>query len=510
MASWTSEAESRIKSIESDNKRAQDTLANIYAHYDSLCANVKRNLETYYNNELGKVLSQIDIKEINQNKDGIRVSLLESAGYTNLKKLKDAPEYRIEMISGIGAESVSKIYRNLKAIEATVSKSIFIRFDPDKKDEFHSRLLNDLFIMRHGQEISSRASSAKQAAFSQGYTERLDQLRKKPKIFLRLFWSSSKIEEHQKSIKEIGTEIQENLVSVAADLDRAYIQVNNDAATCWDDFTANAAAYYSLVEQLWPVKRSASVPGMDGDSEIKALMDKIDGIHLSLSLMKTDLRNYQLFGTKYIISQNRVLIGDEMGLGKTIQAIAAMAHLKSEGASVFVVVCPLSILANWEREIEKHSYIQADVIHGNATERDRQYRAWIGSGRIAVTTYDQVGKLPFEDLDHIDMLIVDEAHNVKNPSAQRTGYVRQLVSRSNRVVYMTGTPLENKLDEMRFLIGSINPIVGQSISGKGVVVNSATFRKSIAPVYLRRVREDVLKELPDLLEIEDWLTMNET
>lgn len=510
MANWKNETDRQIKGIDSDRENALKILLSIYTQYNKVCSNVRNNLKFYYEKEMEKAIGQIDIKELNKNKDGIRINLLVNAGFDSLDKLCWVQPWRIEQISGIGSETVSKIFRNLNAIKAAISKSIFIRFDPDRKEDFQTRILSDLYIIYHGKDISTRAYEIDNSAYVRAYIERIQMLSKEPKLFFRLFWSNARVEDYKQRIESLGEEMREGLSYKATELDQAYMRIKTDAQNCWDDFIINAATYYSLVEQLWPVERTNIGIGEDGDAEIKALMDKIDSTQINLSLMRTELRNYQLFGTKYIITQKRALIGDEMGLGKTIQAIAAMAHLSAEGKTVFVVVCPLSILVNWVREIEKHSNIRVDVIHGNASERKKQYNAWIGSNRIAVTTYDQVGKLPFEDLDHIDMLIVDEAHNVKNPNAQRTEFIRRLISRSERVVYMTGTPLENKLEEMRFLVSSINSAIGKSLSESEIVMNSAAYRKCIAPVYLRRVREDVLKELPELIEIEDWLTMNET
>ena len=80
-----------------------------------------------------------------------------------------------------------------------------------------------------------------------------------------------------------------------------------------------------------------------------------------------DLRRYQEFGVKYILHQERVLLGDEMGLGKTIQAIATMVSLKNTGATHFVVLCPASVIINWCREIQKFSKLRAIKVHDYVT-----------------------------------------------------------------------------------------------------------------------------------------------
>ncbi|MBR3307319.1 MAG: DEAD/DEAH box helicase [Lachnospiraceae bacterium] len=236
------------------------------------------------------------------------------------------------------------------------------------------------------------------------------------------------------------------------------------------------------------------------------LAEAVNAQALDSSLMISKLRKYQEFGARYILRQKHVLLGDEMGLGKTIQAIAAMADLKSRGMSRFLVVCPLSVMVNWAREIEKHSRLTAVPIHGY--DREDEFRAWTEDGHVGVTSYETLSRLPFDEVKSLDMLVVDEAHNVKNSRAKRTANVLLLVQRSKQVLYMTGTPLENRLDEMRYLLGCIDPATGVKLKAMPDMMDKS-FREAIAGVYLRRCREDVLTELPELIEVEEWLDMNE-
>ena len=106
-----------------------------------------------------------------------------------------------------------------------------------------------------------------------------------------------------------------------------------------------------------------------------------------------------------------------MGLGKTVQAIAAMVSLKNAGATHFIVVCPASVLANWCREIRKFCSVPVTRVYGNA--RIGSLRFWIKNGGIAVTTYETTPYFVFDDDFSFDMLVVDEAHYIKNPEAHR-------------------------------------------------------------------------------------------
>ncbi len=127
--------------------------------------------------------------------------------------------------------------------------------------------------------------------------------------------------------------------------------------------------------------------------------------------------------------------------------------------------------------------------------------AWLRDGGVAVTTYETLAwlgtRIP-ED-QRFAAVIVDEAHYVKNPDAKRTKNTRTLLDRSDRVVLMSGTPLENRVEEFRVLVDHIRPDLTVDAEH-----DPMAFRKQIAPVYLRRSQEDVLTELPDLVEVDEW------
>src|SRR5699024_2909808 len=109
---------------------------------------------------------------------------------------------------------------------------------------------------------------------------------------------------------------------------------------------------------------------------------------------------------------------------------------------------------------------------------------------------------PFE---HLDTLVVDEAHKIKNPSARRSRSTLQQIRRAHHAILMTGTPIENRLEEFRTLIGYLDPDLARTAEG----LPPLSFRQHISTTYLRRNQEDVLKELPELNEIEDWIEFSD-
>ena len=195
-----------------------------------------------------------------------------------------------------------------------------------------------------------------------------------------------------------------------------------------------------------------------------------------------------------------------MGLGKTIQAIVAITQLEAKGKNRFLIVCPLSVLVNWCREIKYHSHMMSISIYGKTWRES--YTTWKAGGLVGVTTYETINKFNIDEQSLIEMLVVDEAHYIKNPKASRTINLLNILKFTKYKLFMTGTPLENKVEEMCFLISCLQPKIGENINQIKELAGAQQFKQVISPVYLRRVRKDVLNELPELIESEEWGIMN--
>ena len=115
-----------------------------------------------------------------------------------------------------------------------------------------------------------------------------------------------------------------------------------------------------------------------------------------------------------------------MGLGKTIQAIATMIAMKAAGKHHFMVVCLASVLINWCREIQKFSDMEVSKIQG---ADDDALLHWRENGDIAVTTFESISRFELPEKFRFDYLVVDEAHYVKNPVAQRTVAIQKLLKK---------------------------------------------------------------------------------
>lgn len=169
------------------------------------------------------------------------------------------------------------------------------------------------------------------------------------------------------------------------------------------------------------------------------------------------------------------------------------------------MVCPASVLVGWQREVATHSRLVAHRLHGE--ERDVALERWRTDGGVGITTYEGLEHVTAPDGDGaLGLLVVDEAHYVKNPRAQRTRLVAAWAARTWRVLLMTGTPMHNRLEEFLELVRMLQPTLADAVPRHVGLAGPDAFRRAVAPVYLRRNQVDVLVELPELVATEEWVT----
>lgn len=312
------------------------------------------------------------------------------------------------------------------------------------------------------------------------------------------------------SIERIEALLQGPLVKELEELEGKKKQIDNITdQECWSAFRNDPSRFYALLSGVrhqnnnssksWPIQNTTK---QEEDVFSPELRKQIEHVELNIRGLRCILRPYQLFGVKYILNQRNVLLGDEMGLGKTIEAIAAMVSLRNNGAKHFVVVCPASILVNWEREITKHSDMRCFILHGS--DYNINFQRWVSQGGIAVTNYESTALYKYSG--YVAMTVVDEAHYIKNRMAARTQNTIAILNKSNRKLFMTGTPLENRLDEMVSLIELLQPEIASKIRMMSRV-SKERFRHVVAPVYFRRTKDSVWEEMPELQVIEDVIEL---
>ncbi|MEU8248315.1 DEAD/DEAH box helicase [Nonomuraea sp. NPDC048916] len=233
------------------------------------------------------------------------------------------------------------------------------------------------------------------------------------------------------------------------------------------------------------------------------LASQIAAVHLDRSLLRKELRIYQELGASFALVVRRAILGDEMGLGKSVQALAAIGHaIAYERQHHHLIICPASQIDTWLQEIaETLPDVPAFTYRGQQADADR--RRWMASRGLMVVSYDMAKTLVDRPPPHLGFAVVDEAHLVKNPGSQRTQVTAALVAPARRCLLMGGTPMENDAREFLNVIELVNPDKGRELRrvfGRGERAHREPdrFRRAIADVYLRRNKEEVMRELPPL------------
>lgn len=269
----------------------------------------------------------------------------------------------------------------------------------------------------------------------------------------------------------------------------------------WEDFLSRPADYFAMLSELGFLSEDTEKAHGDLPNEI---VEAIRAQDLRTEHLRASLRGYQSFAARFALVQRKVIFGDEMGLGKTVEALAVLCHLRSKGALHFLVICPASVVTNWTREVAAKTRLPAHRLHG--PDRVIALRNWRRTGGVAVITFDTLAWLETQrpSVTDLDCVVVDEAHYIKNPATKRAQRTSAVIGRCERTVLLTGTPMENRVEEFSHLASYIRP----DLASRSAELNPRAFRKRIAPVYLRRNQEDVLTELPELVEVEEWIPMS--
>lgn len=231
--------------------------------------------------------------------------------------------------------------------------------------------------------------------------------------------------------------------------------------------------------------------------------------------LKDILRNYQKYGFRWLktLKHNGFggILADEMGLGKTVQAIAFLKSEYEEGARAgTIIVCPASLVYNWKSELEKFApNLPAVVVSGKQEERIETIRN-LKPGEIAITSYDLLRRdVKLYSNIRFGYQIIDEAQYIKNSATLSSRAVKQI--NSDFRLALTGTPIENKLSELWSIFDYLMPgfLHDYRQFKEEYETPIVTFRdndalmrlrKIIHPFILRRLKQDVLKDLPDKLE----------
>ena len=227
------------------------------------------------------------------------------------------------------------------------------------------------------------------------------------------------------------------------------------------------------------------------------------------------MRNYQIFGHRWLRTLEKYgfggILADDMGLGKTLQVISVLSAAKAEGTpGTSLVVCPASLIYNWIEELSRFSpELNAVAIAGNQFERADIIEKVLAYD-VAVTSYDLLKRdISLYENISFNYEIIDEAQYIKNHSTAAAKAVKVINSRIR--LALTGTPIENRLSELWSIFDYLMPgfLYGYEtfrkeletpIAKKNDPQATEKLRRMTSPFILRRLKNDVLKDLPDKIE----------
>lgn len=228
---------------------------------------------------------------------------------------------------------------------------------------------------------------------------------------------------------------------------------------------------------------------------------------LRKTLLKTTLLPYQIDGVAFAAGAGRAVLADEMGLGKTIQGVGVAELLAREaGVRKVLVVCPASLKSQWAAEIRRFCGRDVQLVAGSGEDRGEQYAS---DCFFTVCNYEQVLRdILWVEREAWDLIILDEAQRIKNWESKTSRVIKGL--RSRFALALTGTPLENRLDDLFSVVQFIDDRrlgPGYRFFNKhritderGKVLgfkNLADLREVLKEVLLRRTRQSVQLDIPE-------------
>ncbi len=329
--------------------------------------------------------------------------------------------------------------------------------------------------------------------------------------FIELNPKQSKTQKYESRFSKIlvlDLEKVSKLVQLFDELGIQKLDTYKQKRPLWNLVTINERLFENL-----PIQFSIS-------SSLKEIQEQMLGekTHTPLPIpkeIKANLRPYQIEGVNWLEKLRGMylngILADDMGLGKTLQAIVAITqHHQQKEEAFSLIVCPTSLLYNWKEEIGRFNpNLKAIVIDGVPNQRKKTLEK-IGEYEVIITSYTLLQK----DIEHYSKMnftysILDEAQHIKNRGTRNAKSVKKIQS-AHRLI-LTGTPIENSLEELWSLFDYLMPGFLSTFdrftekylrsSGSAHIENIEYLKRKASPFILRRMKVDVLHDLPPVDEI---------
>ncbi|MFJ1751799.1 DEAD/DEAH box helicase [Kitasatospora sp. NPDC088134] len=478
-------------------------------------------------------LAAIPVERLKDVTEGrLQLGALTAAGYRTVADVHERTRQDLLRVPGVTAPAATHLLAAAAGIAAAVEEGTAVRLDPAHPDEDATALLAAVHrLVQAGP--AARRTAAEAAAFADRLAEPLAAARPARSRLRGLLAGAERRALAAAAVESVAERVEAatadglplRIAQAGADL----LRPAADRVETWVAFEHAPADFYAELALLAEEGRLTGPTTRGGRPAAEGhlpdpLAEAVRAQLLDERRCTVSLRGYQAFGARFALARRRVVLGDEMGLGKTVQALAVLAHLAEQtaagadaggaegpdgappaenGEARFLVVCPASVLVNWQRETAARTTLAAHRYHGPGREAARE--RWEAEGGVLVATYESLRTLPEQP---VAALVVDEAHFVKNPAALRTRLVAAFAARTPYALFLTGTPMENRVEEFRTLIGHLQPDLLAELPTALGALGPRAFRRAVAPGYLRRNQQDVLTELPDVVRVDEWTELS--
>jgi SNF2 family DNA or RNA helicase len=353
-----------------------------------------------------------------------------------------------------------------------------------------------------------------------------------PQEFKKLLGSTEKLVQIKGQWVQVDSEKLNQVLSHWKTIER---QVKKEGLSFAEGLRLLSGVSHQQSEDAIPEEIAAWSTIVEGDwlqSTLSRLRDPQEAkenniLNILKKALKAELRPYQKRGVQWLWWLYNMRLGgclaDDMGLGKTIQVISLMLLVKQKKvrSKSHLLVLPASLLGNWQAEVNRFAPSLSIWIAHSSTNRDDK-KPNIPETDLIITTYGTLNRLPWLTETSWDMVILDEAQAIKNPTAKQTRAVKLLTSRVRFA--LTGTPIENRLLDLWSLFDFVAPgLLGSSRVfadlSKAKLKQSnendrkgqfyAAIRKLVNPYILRRLKSDksIICDLPDKTEIQTYCSL---
>ena len=491
-------------SLEQASKIAQD-IERLLKQQEALIGGTKAAASKAKESQVLLELAKLPVDRLKDaTEETVRTETLRKYGFSTVASIYNSSAIQLERIPGITLSAAQSLKALADQMYQAVAQSISYGIDIDDLTRADAELIENLQGLDY-LRAATKNSTSKMKPIAQSLRNSLAQTQPFHSRFRWFFTGSEKKERALNAIQEITYLVGEPTTMALVEAARLGLDaLEKRSPQPVEEFKKRSSDYYAILEEVTNVRPNTAANRHFNQD----LLDKIQAQELDTSTIKATLRQYQTFGGKFALTQNRVIIGDEIGLGKTLQAISAIAHRSATGATRFLVVCPASVITNWMREVDARSELSIIKIHGD--DHKASLQRWVETSGIGITTFDTLKSFEISDEQiaalGVDTVIVDEAHYIKNTSTGRTRTIAKWLERSPNVIFLTGTPLENRVDEFIALATLLDSKMGSDLSRVALAAGPESFRRTVAPIYLRRNTEEVLKELPELIEVTEYCT----